>query len=83
MRRFLPRPMPTLVLMLLLPLLVALGLWQLQRAEQKASLLAQQAGRQTQPSASLAALAGQDDPAWRAVLLQGRFDPAQDRKSVV
>lgn len=75
MRRFLARPVPTLVLMLLLPLLVALGLWQLQRAEQKASLLAHQARQQSLLPGNLKALAEQDDPAWRAVLLQGRFDP--------
>lgn len=74
MRRFVPQPLPTLVLMLLLPLLIGLGLWQLQRGEQKSGVLAAQQRQQQLPPTTLQALLRVTDPAWRQVQLHGRLD---------
>ncbi|MCO8168940.1 SURF1 family protein [Pseudomonas sp. 21LCFQ02] len=74
MRRFVAQPLPTLALMLLLPLLIGLGLWQLQRAEQKTGLLAAHQRQQGMPPAPLQAVMQATDPAWRRVALHGRFD---------
>lgn len=40
-REFSPRPMPTIATLVLLPILISLGFWQLDRAEQKREMLQQ------------------------------------------
>ncbi|WP_430765410.1 SURF1 family protein [Pseudomonas citronellolis] len=71
---FRPGLAPTLVVLALLPLLVALGCWQLSRAAEKRVLLAAAEARREAapiPAAQLATLA---DPAYVRVRLQGRLD---------
>lgn len=65
----------TFVTLLLLPLLLALGFWQLDRARQKAELQAAFAERFEQPPAALAVV-NPADPAnrYRRVIAVGRYD---------
>lgn len=72
--RFRPGLLPTLVVMALLPLLLGLGFWQLQRADEKRVLLAEQAARSEAPAVDLQDLEAVDDPAFRRVRLVGEFD---------
>lgn len=67
----------TLFTALLLPLLVWLGFWQLDRAEQKSELAAVWDNRQSQPAIPLDALwsAAADELAYRPVMVTGQFDP--------
>ncbi|MEQ8801470.1 SURF1 family protein [Haliea sp.] len=67
----------TLATALLLPALIALGFWQLERAEEKAGLEARWSARQSEAPAPLSALASSDPQqlAYRRVSLQGRFLP--------
>ncbi|SDS38034.1 Cytochrome oxidase assembly protein ShyY1 [Pseudomonas asplenii] len=74
MRRFRPGVAPTLVVLLLLPLLVSLGFWQLHRSEQKRLLLDSYAQRRTAEPLSVEQLHGNPDPAFRRVRLRGQFD---------
>lgn len=65
----------TLATVLLVPTLVALGFWQLERAEEKADLEARWSARQSEAPLPLANLTD-DDPAqlaYRRVSLQGEF----------
>lgn len=65
----------TLATALLVPALVALGFWQLERADEKADLEARWSARQSEAPVPLTALAG-DAPeqlAYRRVSLQGEF----------
>lgn len=65
----------TLATVLLVPALVALGFWQLERADEKADLEARWSARQSEAPVPLTALAG-DAPgqlAYRRVVLQGEF----------
>lgn len=73
-RRFHPGLLPTLVVLILLPLLLGLGVWQLQRAEDKRALLAEQAARSQEPALDLLELGAAGDPAFRRVRLVGAFD---------
>ncbi|MFA5677046.1 MAG: SURF1 family protein [Pseudomonas sp.] len=61
--------------MFFLPLLLCLGVWQLDRAEQKRQLQAQIHERRQQPAIALTDLAPSTSPAWRSLHLTGRFDP--------
>jgi len=72
--RFCPGGLPSLLVLALLPLLIGLGCWQLQRAEDKRALLAEQAARGRAPALELADLAALDDRAFRRVRLVGEFD---------
>lgn len=65
----------TLFTLLLLPLLLSLGFWQLQRADEKATLAAAFENKQVQPPAPLASVAGRsaDDLAYLPVSLSGHF----------
>ncbi|TXS93692.1 SURF1 family protein [Parahaliea maris] len=67
----------TLFTLVLLPVLVSLGFWQLQRAEEKRELAAMFAERQAQAPAPLEQLWGlsPDQLAYRPALLTGEFDP--------
>ncbi|WP_435606927.1 SURF1 family protein [Pseudomonas knackmussii] len=71
---FRPGLAPTLVVLALLPLLVALGCWQLSRAAEKRVMLAAFEARREAAPIPAARLQGQSDPAYVRVRLQGRFD---------
>ncbi|MFA9459334.1 SURF1 family protein [Thiohalorhabdus sp. Cl-TMA] len=77
---FRPRLLPALVTLALLPALLALGFWQLDRAEQKRALLAQwEAGKRAAPSAlsELGATGSKDaDTRFRRVRAKGQYDQA-------
>lgn len=70
----------TLFTLLLLPLLISLGFWQLQRAEEKAALASAFERQQASPPAPLQTLAGASaaELAYRPVVLRGRFVAGQD-----
>jgi len=74
MRGFKPGLVPTLVVLCLLPLLVWLGIWQLQRADQKRDLLARQDARQAAAAVSPERIEQLEEPAYSRVHLQGSFD---------
>ncbi|MGF6592670.1 SURF1 family protein [Pseudomonas sp. 2835] len=74
MKRFRPGIVPTLVVLLLLPGLIALGCWQLGRAEQKRQLLQVYAERSASDAVGSAQLLQIADPAYRRVHLYGQFD---------
>jgi cytochrome oxidase assembly protein ShyY1 len=71
---FRPGWVPTLVVLMLLPGLIALGCWQLSRAEEKRELLASYAERQAGDAVAATQLAQLQDPAYRRVHLFGHFD---------
>jgi cytochrome oxidase assembly protein ShyY1 len=71
---FRPGWLPSALVLLLLPLLVWLGFWQLSRAEEKRSLLAGFEARRQADPLSLELLAEQADPAYVRVRLSGYFD---------
>ena len=58
-----------------LPVLISLGFWQLDRAEEKRAFDRQLTAAREQPSVPLSSLASPAEAAWRAVTLQGSFDP--------
>jgi len=74
MRAFRPGLLPTLVVLVLLALLLALGGWQLQRADEKSALLASQEARRQAPAQPVGELERSADPAFQRVLLRGYFD---------
>lgn len=73
--RFRPGLLPSLLVLALLPLLIGLGSWQVQRAGEKRLLLAEQAARSQAPALDLRELE-MGDPAFRRVRLVGAFDAA-------
>lgn len=72
--RFRPGWLPSLAVALLLPVLVALGCWQLSRAEEKHAILAAEAQRRAAPPIPVTALLDEPEPAFVRVRLRGRFD---------
>lgn len=74
MRRFRPGIAPTIAVLLLLPLFIALGFWQLGRGEEKRLLLASYAERRDAPPMAAELLPGMPDPAFRRVQMRGSFD---------
>lgn len=74
MSTFRPGWLPSLLVALLLPGLCGLGVWQLQRAEEKRAMLASFEARRLAEPVSLDALERTRDPAYRRVRLQGHFD---------
>ena len=74
-RRFAPGWALWLFTLVFLPLLLSLGVWQLDRAGQKQALEAQMAQQRTLPAAPLHDLSSSTVLAWRALRLTGRFDP--------
>ncbi len=73
--RFRPTLWPTLGALLVVPALLALGVWQLQRAEEKRDLLAQlETARQAAPVAPTGEDMRSDDWRFRRVRVSGRFD---------
>ena len=74
MSAFRPGWLPSVLVALLLPGLLWLGFWQLQRGDEKRALLASfEARRQAEPI-SLEQLEPMPDPAYRRVHLRGHFD---------
>ncbi len=71
---FRPGLLPTLVILGLLPVLLWLGTWQLQRADEKRALLASYEARRGAEPVSPGQLEGLRDPAYVRVRLHGRFD---------
>ncbi|PLW84384.1 SURF1 family protein [Kineobactrum sediminis] len=65
----------TLLTLLLFPALVALGFWQLQRADEKASLQINWEERKQQAPVALDTLPGTAEDAYRRVALRGQFLP--------
>lgn len=61
--------------LLLVPVLIGLGRWQLQRAAEKESILSRYAQRQTQMPVSFADINQSDDLDYLPVTLVGRYDP--------
>ncbi|WP_085638771.1 MULTISPECIES: SURF1 family protein [unclassified Pseudomonas] len=74
MKRFRPGVVPTVAVVLLLPLMVSLGVWQLGRGAEKTALLASYAERRAAEPMAAAELLHSADPAFRRVHLHGRFD---------
>lgn len=79
--RFQPRPIPTLLLLLLLPpLFIALGFWQLDRAEQKRQLSRTMEARRSLPPLVLAGEpVAPENLEFRTLEVRGRFVPAGTR----
>ncbi|SDV08365.1 SURF1 family protein [Pseudomonas mucidolens] len=74
MKRFRPGIAPTLVVLVLLPLMVSLGFWQLSRGQEKQALLENYAERRAAEPVSAEQLQETLDPAFRRVHLRGAFD---------
>lgn len=74
--RFSPGPWPTLATLLLLPLFLSLGFWQLDRAEQKARLQAEFSERYNSPTVVLndvEKLDSREALRWRPVIVSGSY----------
>lgn len=77
-RDFSPRPLPTLATIVLLPILISLGFWQLDRAEQKRELLRQYQQQEGRGAVNLNELTpGQEVYPYQHVEVTGRFDNGQ------
>ncbi|CAM3302917.1 cytochrome oxidase biogenesis protein Surf1,facilitates heme A insertion [Pseudomonas floridensis] len=74
MNRFKPGLWPTLIVLLLLPVLASLGFWQLDRGEQKRMMLDLYAERRSAEPVAIGAVLYVEDAAWRRVHVRGRFD---------
>jgi len=74
MSRFRPGRLPSLVVLALFPLLVWLGFWQLDRADEKRALLAGFEARRTAAPVPVGATELAEQPAFTRVALQGSFD---------
>nr|WP_286674916.1 SURF1 family protein [Pseudomonas subflava] len=71
---FRPGLLPSIAVVLLLPLLIGLGFWQLSRAEQKRALLDDFAAREHAAPMAVAELERQSDLAHLRIRLHGQFD---------
>ncbi|GFM88629.1 SURF1-like protein [Pseudomonas cichorii] len=76
MKRFILRSGPALLMLAVLPLLVMLGFWQLNRAEEKRVILGHYAGHRAAAPVDIARLLDLEEPAYRRVQLHGQFDAA-------
>lgn len=74
MSMFRPGLLPSLLVLALLPMLLWLGFWQLQRADEKRVLLAAEQAQRLAAPLSIDALPAHADLAYLRVRLQGRFD---------
>lgn len=74
MSGFRPGLLPTLLVLAMLPVLVWLGFWQLERGEHKRELLERQQARQQAAPLAPHEIEQLNDPAFARVFLQGRFD---------
>ncbi|MCB1773351.1 MAG: SURF1 family protein [Gammaproteobacteria bacterium] len=76
--RFRPALWPTVAFLLLLPLLLGLGLWQLDRAGVKQSLVEQRAAGEVSPPLDLSLTIGLDTAdRYRPAMVRGRYDASQ------
>lgn len=77
---FKPALIPTLAFILILPCLIALGFWQLDRAAQKKALIEGIASAQTQTPLTLQAYMKEsaDSQLYHSLAIQGRFLPGDD-----
>ncbi len=75
-QRFRPGIAPTLVVLVLVPLMVGLGFWQLSRGHEKQQMVDSYAERRAAEPVTSAQLDGMADPAFRRVHLRGQFDGA-------
>ena len=73
---FHPGIAPTLVVLVLLPVMVGMGLWQLSRGQEKQLLVDSYAERRAAEPISSVQLNELTDPAFRRVRLRGQFDAA-------
>lgn len=71
---FKPRLIASISLAILLPLFIALGFWQLQRAEQKKSLMAVQSSNQAQTPIALTDPFDIQSNLYRPVVISGEYD---------
>lgn len=74
MKTWRPRLGPTLLILVLLPSMIALGFWQLSRGAQKQQMLDQWALHRQAPTITPSELPDLADPAFRRVILHGEFD---------
>lgn len=74
MKPFRPGLAPTVVVLLLLPVLVALGFWQLSRGAEKTRLLAEWEARRVAEPVAASQLLLLAEPGYRRVTLRGEFD---------
>ncbi|MDP0941430.1 SURF1 family cytochrome oxidase biogenesis protein, partial [Klebsiella quasipneumoniae] len=72
-KRFRPGLAPTLVVLVLLPLMVGLGFWQLSRGHEKQLLVDSYAQRRVAEPVNSTQLDEMADPAFRRVRLRGQF----------
>jgi len=69
---------PTLAMLALLPVMIGLGMWQLDRAEQKLRLQAEYDSRQQEPAVRLVSvLENPDALRFRRVVARGHYEPEQ------
>ena len=74
-REFSPRPIPTAATVLLLPILISLGFWQLDRAAQKRQMLQQYQQQQARPALNLnKATEHAGYYSYQRIKVTGRFD---------
>lgn len=73
--RFAPGWPLWIFLLAFLPLLIILGFWQLERADEKREMQAQMDANRSAVAQTLEELQQHADPSWRPLYLQGRFDP--------
>ncbi|MEF8794552.1 SURF1 family protein [Thiohalorhabdus sp.] len=71
---FRPGGLPTLITLVLLAFLIGLGVWQLDRAEQKRSLLAQWQQRRDAPPQALESVLSGNAERFTRVVARGKFD---------
>ena len=73
---FRPKVLPTLATIVLLPVLVLLGFWQLSRTEEKRAILIEQEQQAAMPPYELTGSADiLDDIAYRYLLVSGKYQP--------
>jgi len=74
-REFSPRPIPTVATVVLLPILISLGFWQLDRAAQKRQMLQQYQQQQARPAKNLnKATEHTGYYSYQRIKVTGRFD---------
>jgi len=68
---------PTLLTLMILPVLIALGIWQLGRADEKRAILAERAAKEAMPALDVTAQSADhsNDIAYRQLRVSGTFDP--------